>query len=450
MTFTMMHPADTAQAAHSRRCYHQITLALHMNQPFSAVGANFVTSAQLTPQKGPLSYLSTVTTASNSDWGSQPLQRLSPQPSALAQQPSGLVQQPSLATASLQQQQPTATSAALQQSKPSSGSHRGTQQMQQPATSMQHKADAAAMPHDMNNRAEARQASKAAFATPSDAQADSALPNQAQGDAQGSTWAAGGAEWGAFDNHPNMISSANTQDSHIDAYNRSSLSNALPASQADSSQQPAAQDWSAFGQNSEPQAQPSAALYRADERIQASSSNLQQPPFEASFPDYERQGSTHEAQQHTADLGSAFGADFSNAQWPASQASQQQDTAGSGPSFDAEASTSQWQVSQQHDAGLAHMGSGDSFGDFNTSGEHAGGEVEDWAAAPAMPADPFAASASFKDFAALLEPNVPAAVNPDLDAHGDQQQPPLQEVDLTELRSSGTLGVQEQSKLPFP
>ena len=322
--------------------------------------------------------------------------------------------------------------------------------MQQPATSTQHKADAAAMAHDMNNRAEARQASKAAFATPSDAQPDSALPNQAQGDAQGSSWAAGGAEWGAFDRHPNMTSSANTQDSHIHASDRSSLSKTLPASQADSSQQPAAQDWSAFGQNSEPQAQPSAALYRADDRIQASSSNLQQPPFEASFPSYERQGSTHEAQQHTADLGSAFEADFSNAQWPASsQALQQQDTAGSAPSFDAEASTSQWQASQQHDAGLAHVGSGDSFGDFNTSGQHAGDEVEDWAAAPAMPADPFAASASFKDFAALLEPNVPA-VNPGLDAHGDQQQPPLQEVDLTELQSSGTLGVQEQRKLPFP
>ena len=432
-----------------------LALPTHELPGSSAAGANFVASAQLTPKKGPLSYLSTVTTASNSDWGSQSLQRLSPQPSAVVQQPSGLVQQPSdlshqpsdLAqqpSGLVQQQQSPTTTATPQQNKPSFGSHRGSEEMHQPATSSQHQANDAAMLNDMSNRGQARQASQAASATLSDAQAESAPPNQAQGDAQLSSWAAGGTNWDASNNSLNLTPAATPQDSNSQGFSRNSLNNALPVSQTDSHQQSTVQDWSAFGQNDEPQAQPSAALHPAHQQTQNSSANLHQPSFEASFAVDDWLGSTQEAQQHTAGSDPAFDADFSNALWPASsQASQQQDTGGPHPSFDGEASP------PQRGDELAHMGSGDSFGDFNTPEEHAGGQEVDWAAAPAMPADPFAASASFKDFAALLETNSPSTINQRHDSHGNQQEPSaprLQEVDLAELQSDS---VQERSKLPF-
>lgn len=94
---------------------------------------------------------------------------------------------------------------------------------------------------------------------------------------------------------------------------------------------------------------------------------------------------------------------------------------------------------------IARTSSGESFGDFNAPGENdfadtawgnvsSSGERADWASALPLPADPFAASGSFKDFAALLDPvqadSIPAADVTSL------QLPVVGHVDLSDLQES--------------
>lgn len=446
------------------------------------------------PKAGPLSYLSTVTTVS--DWGSQSLQRLGPQPSALAQQPSGLLQQPSvlpqqpsalpqqpLPAADRPQQQPTGSGAAA--SKTALSASRTTSSDRQTAAS-NHRSDAdapirvtpansnatasAATAHEPSNTAQARATEFPASQVNRYVSAGGqALPNQAQRDAQGaargSDWGAG---WGAFDT-PSSATAATPQ---------ANINNAAEDSNTNShSVQQLQQDWSAFGA-ADPQAQPSDFSYNSGQQQQLSpgSADAQQPAppsngalfsdsqwqsssqaaqqsavqsFDTNFPSEQWQHNGEAAQLDMSRPGPGFTTEFEPAQW---QLPDQHSTAGAVPAADNDFSNAQWQGSGQlpghHAGGLEHMGSGDSFGDFNASGGHAGLDTDDWAAAPAMPADPFAASASFKDFAALLEPQIALAAGQDTSPQPEQQQQQHQptangftEIDLAELQAHPSAGV---------
>lgn len=193
--------------------------------------------------------------------------------------------------------------------------------------------------------------------------------------------------------------SSRAQTQHVDpSASPSGFGGPSAAAQADS------EDWSAFGQANEPQARQTASVHEGSLQQPNGAARLQEsavPSFEADFPLDHWQGSSQAAQPASADPNPAFDAGFSEAQWQASH-----------------------QIADQGAVGLAHKGSGDSFGDFNASAERGDFEAGDWSAAPAMPADPFAASASFKDFAALLEPQTGFTASQDVGAEADQLQQP--------------------------
>lgn len=128
------------------------------------------------------------------------------------------------------------------------------------------------------------------------------------------------------------------------------------------------------------------------------------------------------------------------------------------------------QAAPADSAEIARMASGDSFGDFNTSGEQASNGFEhaawdagaasaqdmtDWAAAAAAaPADPFAASASYNDFAALLEPahtELVSGFDATLSSSAEPtslQAPSSGQFDLSELQGDLSHGLQQELHSP--
>lgn len=101
-------------------------------------------------------------------------------------------------------------------------------------------------------------------------------------------------------------------------------------------------------------------------------------------------------------------------------------------------------------SGIARTASGESFGDFNAPEEHnfegnawggasmSAAQAADWATANPSSADPFAASASFTDFAALLESAQPGLLDGSdalMSTDASMTQPPVAgHVDLSELQ----------------
>lgn len=379
---------------------------------------------QPVPKHGPLSYLSTVTTMASSDWGSQSLQRLSPQPSLLARQSSGLhspgasvtpakqgslAQQPSRKpTASAQQgslaQRPPSTARSLQQPpaaaiiEAASVQRSNGQQAMLQTRSFPYSKSSSALPtgfassseaafDDGSTTAQPRQAEKspseAVSSDQSTARQSSLLPDQAHTSSDQSEWATEDADWGAFDSEPTSLPAAAASGMQ----SRSSLHNTQ-------------QDWSAFGQEPGP-----SSVQNGQQLAQTSSRVSQYSPAQSAAP-----GTSNSLQHPSAQPDAQFDARFDADPWQANERTPGQPTAGPAP--DGSGAT----------AGPARMGSGDSFGDFDAAGGRAGFESSDWHTAPALPPDPFAASASFKDFTALLdlEANSAAAQGVDTQLHTDQ------------------------------
>ncbi len=297
---------------------------------------------------------------------------------------------------------------------------------------------------------------------------------------QGTGWGAEDKGWGAFD------SSAPSQPASLQPPSeyRATASQSIAANAGD--------DWSAFGNGANSAfAGASSQSTQSSERFALDSSNpfLDAPARqEAQAPGqlemhvsnpFLEPGSTAHAEHAPGQLASHASNPFldppgheasdalptrsSNASLApvdhapqSSMASNQLEMHGSNPfllpSDDAWPDDSQSRQEQAAETlGVARMASGESFGDFNVPGEDDfegtewGGasappaDAADWTtAAPMSSPDPFAASASFTDFAALLESGQSALLgNADAVTNTDpssMQQPVAGHVDLSELQ----------------
>ena len=371
-------------------------------------------------QGGPLSYLSTVTTASTSDWGSQSLDNLSKQPSDVAAASSGnpvasadARAASSIATSSGQrggngdarQELGRKLSSADQSSahqgrsnsRSSSASAEASGRVSVSSTSQAQGADLYSKPPSTASEAEAEVSGKASvsaamrpaglkqmpLAAPSGRQSQSQEPN-ANGamtsDPATSDWSAfgGAARNEAKHGEPQNAAASQTASAHQSGH-------ALPV--PGTSQAFAAQDeWSAFGEAS------TAAAHFDSSTKEAAEADA---GFDNTNPFLDpRQAPRQQVAQAGVGLGNT------NPFLEPGQDSWQHGT----------------RAAPADSAAVARTASGDSFGDFNAPGEREDGfEVAAWDAAAkpedktdriagAASADPFAASASFTDFAALLDP----------------------------------------------
>ncbi len=353
-------------------------------------GLEAAPSAQ--PAKGPLSYLSTVTTPGSSEWGSRSLDALSQQPSdAASMRSSGpLAHQPSAtastggpaaaatgSAASTMRQQSSSgrqavpddirqsSSAAGKESQPQTGQIGRTSSSQQRAAHARAQGQTNAAGSDLKPE-HSQQPAAAAPATdvpiwqqqwPESDAVEQPVRNHGTG------WSAEEADWGALGSNAAAPASAMPTRSTASLEASSQVppsSQELPATAAD--------DWSGFGSQANP-------FESTDSAFHGSASQSAQAP--------------NPTEVHNTNPFLQPGED----PWQSDK-----------------------QVGQAEAPDVTRMASGESFGDFNAPGEDEFGATEwgaasasaadnpDWAVAPSMPADPFAASASFKDFAALLDP----------------------------------------------
>ena len=424
-------------------------------------------------QGGPLSYLSTVTTASTSDWGSQSLDYLSKQPSDVASasyanpgastSAAGARAASSIATSSgqrgggngsgdsrqeLGRKVSSADQSSADQGRASSRSSRASAEASETVgvsnISRARRADPYSKPLPTASEAQVRSEGSDSAAMPSDGrqQMPSVEPSDSQSQRQGpyaendttSNTAAAAADWSAFGG-----AATRQDDSHQPQH--ATTSQAASAQQSghafpapSTSRVSAAQhEWSAFGE-------PSSASF------DAAPSGMD--------------GSAKEA----AEEGAGF--DNSNpflgpGQFPTKQSVQAgMDFASTNPFL--EPGQDPWQRDTQAApadlAEAARMASGDSFGDFNAPGEREDDfEVAAWDAA-ALPedktdrtaavacADPFAASANFTDFAALLEPaqtDLLGGLDTVARVKALPQGPSLDQFGLSELQGDVDLGLQQ-------
>ena len=464
--------------------------------------------------KGPLSYLSTVTTPGNSEWGSRSLDSLTQQPSDVASMHStGPLPSPSPSVTKTDDAVSTArdsSSASVgMRRQGSSGARRsskdamnGVSQTQiQPQTQAgslmteKDKLRVGAQQSSEQQRSQTKQAalsagerqgqSQQAAPAASAASEAAALGIQrrqsgAPAGPQGTGWGSEDKGWSVFDSRAPSPPASLQPPSESGA----TASQSIAANPGD--------DWSAFGNGADSAvAGASSQSAHASERFALDSSN----PFLDARPGQPAQapgqleihvsnpflepGSMAHAEYPSAPLAShasnpfldppgheasdALSMPSRNPSLPpvddaaqSSKASNQLDMHGSNPfllpSDDARPEDT---LSRQEQAaetlGVARMASGDSFGDFNAPGEDDfegtewGGAspspaaAADWTtAAPMSTPDPFAASASFTDFAALLESgqsvlraNADAVMSTDMT---DMQEPAAGHVDLSELQ----------------
>ena len=459
---------------------------------------------------GPLSYLSTVTTASGSDWGSRSLDSLTQQPSdAAGMRSTGPLPPPSASVTKTNDAVITAkdsSSASVSMRRQgSSGARRSSkdamngvsQTQNQPQThagslitdkdgprvgaqqlSEQHRSQTKQAAFSaVERQGQSQQAASAALGA-----AALAVQRRQSGDPAGSQKTGWGAEdkgWSAFD------SSAPSQPAslHPPSESRATASQNTAANAGD--------DWSAFGDGAKSaHAGASSQSTHSSERFALDSSNPfldapasqeAQAPGQLEMHDsnpFLDPGSMARAEHAPGQLASHASNPFldppgheasdalpthsSNASLApvdrtrqSSMPSNQVEMHGSNPfllpSDDAWPEDSQSRQEQAADAlGVARMASGESFGDFNAPGEDdfegtewggasAPAGAADWTtAAPMSTPDPFAASASFTDFAALLESgqssllgDADAVMSTDLSS---MQQPVAGHVDLSELQ----------------
>jgi len=479
---------------------------------------NFLVHAGLKPvpseaPKGPLSYLSTVTTASGSEWGSRSLDSLTQHPSdAAGMRSTGPLPPPSAsvtktddavsiakdsssASASMRRQ---GSSGARRSSKDATNGVSQTQsQPQTPAGCLitaRDKPEVGSQQFSDQQRFHTKQAAlsaverqgqpqQAAPAPAASAASDAAalvVQQRQSGDPacpHGTGWGAEDKGWSAFD------SSAPSQPASLHPPSES---------KATASQSIAGDDWSAFGTGADSAfAGASSQSAHASERFALDSSNpfLNAPAIQPTQVPGELEmhvsnpflepGSMARAQHAPGQMASHASNPFldppgheasdalptcsNNAPLApvvdgpqSSKASNQLEMHGSNPfllpSDDAWPDDSQSRQEQAADTlSVARMASGESFGDFNAPGEDDfegtewGGasapptDAADWTtAAPMSTPDPFAASASFTDFAALLESGQSALLgNADAVMSTDpssMQQPAAGHVDLSELQ----------------
>lgn len=452
------------------------------------------------PQGGPLSYLSTVTTAGASDWGSQSLDNISQQPSDL----------PSASTVNPVASTPAADARATSSITASSGQlSRGRGEASSDSTQQLGRQLSSADESSANKgRADSRSSRNSAEAsvtgrhttrsvpqgtdvyskpqsTASKAQVSSEDSSSAAEQRHGpdQTSAAGGlsnsqsqrqdpspanatasntaaADWSAFgspapdeaaDHQPQHATTSHTASAHQSGH-------ALPVT-GPGHRSAAQEDWSAFGQASS--ASNAAAFSEAAAGFDSTNPFLE--PGEANSASSDAGFSQAAAGFDTTnpflepgEVNSASNdARFSQA------AAVSDNTRNPNPFL--EPGRDPWQHETEavpaDTAEMARMASGDSFGDFNAPGEREDDfEVASWdeAAVPgdkadettaASPADPFAASASFTDFAALLDPTQADLLGGlDTVANGDTaypQAPSTAQLGLSELQGDVDLGLQQ-------
>ena len=466
------------------------------------------------PPKGPLSYLSTVTTPGSAEWGSRSLDSLTQQPSDVASMrsteplplPSAYVSKTDGAVSTARD---SSSASASMRREGSSGARRSSkdatsgvsQTQNQPQTQAgsltteRGKPRVGAQQFPEQQRSHTKQAAFSAgehqgqpqqaapvASAASDAAAWAVQQSQS-GDPpghQGTGWGAEDKSWSAFDsNAPSQPASLQPPSESKATANQSIAANA-------------GDDWSAFGNGADSAlAGASSQSAHTSERFALDSSNpfldtpasqLAQAPGElemhVSNPFLEP-GSMAHPEYSSAQLASHASNPFIDP--PGHEASDTLPTCSSNPSLapadDApqfSEASNQLEIhgsnpfvlpgdgawpddsqSRQEQAaetlGVARMASGESFGDFNAPGEDDFEGIE-WGGASAPPAhaadwktavpmstpDPFAASASFTDFAALLGSgqSVPrgdadAVTSTDLSS---MQQPVAGHLDLSELQ----------------
>ncbi|KAA6423282.1 MAG: hypothetical protein FRX49_06734 [Trebouxia sp. A1-2] len=393
-------------------------------------GAHCLKPVPSEPPKGPLSYLSTVTTASSSEWGSRSLDSLTQQPSDVASMrflgplppPAGNVTKThdAVSTAS----DSTSASASMRR-QGSSGAKRSSKDATNGVSHTQSPPQTQARP----------------FITDKDKlrAGPQQPPSESRATAIQSIAASAGADWSAFGNRASSAfagtSSQPTHTSERFALDSSNPFLDAPASQP--AQAPGQLEMHVSNPFLEPGSMAHVEIPSAQLADHASNPFLDPPGHEASdaLPTRSSNPSlapVDVAPQHQLEMhGSNPFLLPSDDAWPEDPRSRQEQAA--------------------ETLGVARVASGESFGDFNAPGEDDfegtewGGasappaDTADWTTAAAMSTpDPFAASASFTDFAALLESgqsalpgSADAVMSTDLES---MQQAVAGHVDLSELQ----------------
>ena len=433
----------------------------------------------MAPPQGPLSYLSTVTTAGSSDWGSQALDTLAQQPSESARRPSNTVTGPPPDAVIMPPDAVRCASDAVTSATPATASGPTAVPLQSAQGPDETARASEAQGSDVSRKVSAKKQSLA----------DRLLRKTGSGNRHSSSSSRNSAvsEASAPASTATKDLYSKTQPSaasvpavHVNDASRNAGGPALLAEQAP--QLTWSSDMSTHGQNQSwqpgvakpPQNQTEAADWDAFEGSSTASA-AQEPQHATASQTTSGQQSGHD--WSAAGVSQATGV---NDDWSAfvDPANDSFDAAPSGlndsiqeaavpaePAADhstnpfLDPGQDPWQNNDQaasaESADIARMASADSFGDFNAPGEpdiefgHAAWcdppasaqDMKDWAAAAAAaPADPFAASTSYNDFAALLEPAHTELVE-NLDATGSAeptslQRPPNGQFDLSELQGN--------------
>ena len=416
-----------------------------------------------TPQSqgGPLSYLSTVTTASTSEWGSQSLDSFSKQPSEAAS-----ASKPIASTSAADARPASSIATSSSQGGGGNGNGDSRQQLGRKLSSPDQSSTHQGRANSRSSRASAEASETVSSGNTSRAQGGalySKTPSTAT-EAEVSRKASGSA----------AVHSDGLKQTPLAGPSGSESQRQAPDADDATTSNSAAADWSAFGR---------AARNEADNhQPQHATASAHQSGHALPVP-----GTSHvsAAQDEWSAFDEPGTASFAAA--PSSLDDSAKGAAPAGPGFHntnpfldpeqvprkqvhlfkagagsentnpfLEPGENPWQHDNQaaaaDSAEVVRMASGDSFGDFNGPGEREDDiEVAAWDAA-AVPedktdrtasADPFAASASFTDFAALLEPTQTDLLG-GLDTIASvTQAPSAAQVGLSELQGDVDLGLQE-------
>ena len=381
------------------------------------------------PQGGPLSYLSTVTTASTSDWGSQSLDNLSKQPSDVASASSA---NPGASTPAADARATSSIATSIGQRGGGNGSGDSRRELGRKLSSADQSSADQGRASSRSSRASAEASDAVSVSNISRAQQADLYSKPLSTASEAQVRSEGSGSAAVRPDGLKQIPSAGPSDSQSQRQG--------PNADSATISNTAAADWSAFGgaaANEADSHQPqhatisqTASAHQSGHALLASSTShvsaaqhgwsAFDQPSSASF-DAAPSGMDDSAKEAAEE---SVGFDNSNPFLDPGQASRKQpvqagvDFGSTNPFL--EPGQDPWQPDTQAAladvAEAARMASGDSFGDFNAPGEREDDfEVAAWDAA-AVPedktdrtaavasADPFAASANFTDSAALLEP----------------------------------------------
>lgn len=429
------------------------------------------------PQGGPLSYLSTVTTAGASDWGSQSLDNISQQPSDLPSSASHA--NPVAFTPTAADARATSSTAA------SSGQHRrgrggGSSDSRQQLGRQFSSADQS--PPANKGRAGSRSLRDSAEASVTGSHSTMSAPqgtdvySKPQSTASKAQVSSEASSSAAEQRHgPEQTASGGLSNS------QSQSRGSAPAS-GDASNTAKEADWSAFGSAAPDEAGDHHSQHATISQTASAHQSGHAMPMpgpghrSAAQEEWSAFGQADSASNDAEVSEAAAGFDSTNpflepgeANSASKDACFSQAAAGvdnTNPFLDP--GQDPWQRESEavpaDTAEVARMASGDSFGDFNAPGERednfgvaAWGEAADSedkadGANDASAADPFAASASFTDFAALLDPTQADLLRgldtvPNVDS-ASPQAPSTAQLGLSELQGDVDLGPQQGAQTP--